>query len=460
MADRPAPPSAAELFQLIVESATDFAIFTVDPDRAVTSWNIGAERLFGYSESDMIGSSADRLFTPEDQASGVPQLECTQATRTGSALDERWHRRKDGARFWASGLMMRLNQRHGFVKITRDRTEQHAANEHLREEEERFRLLATSIPQLVFRTRADGERTWGSPQWIEFTGLNLEASVGFGWLDAIHPDDREKTLDAWREAADTGEYYVENRVRRQKDGEYRWHQTRAKPTDKANPVASEWVGTTTDIHDLRGLKDRQQMLLAELQHRTRNLLAVVGSIANRTARAGIALDDFRRDFQSRLRSLSSVQSLLSRGERETIDLRDLVDSELSAHLGGGMAPERVEMTGPGVILGATAAQALGLALHELTTNAVKHGALSQPSGRLSVRWDRDRRGPEDAVTLEWQESGVTLPAGEPARKGYGRELIERALPYQLRAATRLEFRPSGVYCAITVPITESDRMHG
>jgi len=456
---RPAPPNDAELFRLIVESATDFAIFTMDADRAITTWNIGAERLFGYPEADIIGSSADRIFTPEDQTGGIPALECKQAARDGSALDERWHQRKDGTRFWASGLMMPLRQKQGFVKITRDRTEQHTANEHLREEEERFRLLATSIPQLVFRTRANGERTWPSPQWIDFTGVDREASIGLGWLDAIHPDDREMTRNAWREAAQAGKYYVEHRVRRQKDGEYRWHQTRAQPIDKANPATSEWVGTTTDIHDLRGLKDRQQMLLAELQHRTRNLLAVVGSIANRTARAGVSLDDFRKDFQNRLRALSSVQSLLSRGEREAIELRALIESELSAHLGPGLSPERVEMTGPRVTLGATAAQALGLALHELTTNAVKYGALSQPCGRLSVRWDRDASGPQETARLEWQETGLTLPEAEPARKGYGRELIERALPYQLKAATRLEFRPIGVYCVIAVPISESIPTH-
>lgn len=460
VSNRPALPSDAELFELIVESATDFAIFTMDIDRVITTWNAGAERLFGYSEPEMIGASADRVFTPEDDARGMPKLEAEQASAVGRANDERWHRRKDGSQFWASGLMMPLKDGRGFVKIARDRTEQHTANEHLRESEERFRLLATSIPQLVFRTRVDGERTWGSPQWIDFTGLDLEASVGSGWLDAIHPDDREATRDRWRDAAETGDYYIEHRVWRQSDGEYRWHQTRAKPIDEIHPVTSEWVGTSADIHDLRGLKDRQQMLLAELQHRTRNLLAVVGSIANRTARNGVSLDDFRKDFQSRLRSLSIVQTLLSRGEHELIDLRELIDSELSAHLGGGMAPDRVEITGPRVTLGANAAQALGLALHELTTNAVKYGALSQPSGRLSVTWDRQTRGPEHAVKLEWQEFGLALPSAEPDRKGYGRELIERALPYQLKAMTSLEFRPTGVYCAITVPIPDSDWTDG
>src|SRR5215217_6972916 len=197
----------AELFELIVESSTDFAIYTVDTDGNATSWNIGAERLFGYTETEIVGSDADIVFTPEDRRENIPELERLHALRDGRGADERWHQRKDGSRFWASGLMMPLKTGPGFVKITRDRTEQYQASQRLRENEERFRLLAVSIPQLVFQGRHDGFRTWGSPQWIEFTGLSLDESLGFGWLDAIHPDDRDATEQAWKGAAEKGEYY-------------------------------------------------------------------------------------------------------------------------------------------------------------------------------------------------------------------------------------------------------------
>jgi PAS domain-containing protein len=129
-----------------------------------------------------------RDFRAGDRAAGIPEWERRQAQQAGQALDERWHQRKDGSRFWASGLLMPLKrQEAGFVKITRDRTEHHLANQRTRENEQRFRLLATGIHQLVFRTHPTGARTWGSPEWIEFTGLSLEESLGFGWLDAIHP---------------------------------------------------------------------------------------------------------------------------------------------------------------------------------------------------------------------------------------------------------------------------------
>src|SRR3954452_16454151 len=189
----------------------------------------------------MLGCSADVIFTPEDRATRVPEKERSDASTYGRAADDRWHQCKDGSRFWASGLMMPLKVGHaGFVKITRDRTEQHEAGQRLRENEERFRLLATSIPQLVFLTRPDGHRTWGSPQWIAFTGLSLEDSLGSGWLDAIHPEDRDATQSEWKNAWETGEYYFEHRVQRASDGEYRWHQTRAKPVAGASADSSDW----------------------------------------------------------------------------------------------------------------------------------------------------------------------------------------------------------------------------
>jgi len=124
-------PTKEELFELVVESSTDFAIFTTGPEGAITSWNVGAERLFGYSAGEVLSCSADLIFTPEDQAEDAAEKERSAARADGRATDERWHQRKDGSRFWASGLMMPLRGGNGFVKITRDRTEQHRAAERL-----------------------------------------------------------------------------------------------------------------------------------------------------------------------------------------------------------------------------------------------------------------------------------------------------------------------------------------
>ena len=445
-------PESAEILDVIINSSTDFAVFSMDENGMVLTWNSGAERLFGYADSEIVSKTADIVFTQQDRAAEAPEGERAQARAQGRASDERWHQRKDGSQFWASGTLMPFKDaRPGFVKITRDRTAEHLAGEQLKENEERFRLLATSIPQLAFRTRPDGNRTWGSPQWIEFTGMSLADSVGFGWLDAIHPDDLDSTRAAWREAQKTGEYYFEHRVRRKEDGEYRWHQTRAKPPEGSDSATRDWVGTMTDIHHLRDLQARQQLLMAELQHRTRNLLAVVQSVANQTARSSASIESFAAEFVSRLRALSRVQSLIARVDAEMIDLHELVMAELTAHGKDAIQSGKIIVSGPSVELPTAAAQALGLALHELATNAVKYGALAQADGKLHVAWSIGTEDAEPRINLEWRETGVEI-ASKPERKGYGSELIERALPYQLNAKTKLEFATDGVRCAIAVPL--------
>ncbi len=444
------------VLELLLESTTDYAIFVTDLTGNVTVWNRGAERLLGFDRAEAIGLRADVIFVPEDQAAGAPDEERLRALAEGRAEDERWHQRRDGSRFWGSGLLMRLpaeGDPRGFVKIVRDRTREHLAEERLRESEERFRLLAASIPQLVFSTHGDGDRIWGSPQWIEFTALSEEESRGLGWLRAVHPEDRRATLQAWRDARTTGDYYVEHRIRRASDGAWRWHQTRAKRMKQASD--DDWVGTSTDIHEIRGLQERQQVFVTELQHRTRNLLAVVQAIAHQTRRSSTTVDEFEAEFQSRLTALGRVQSLLARTDEESLDLRSLVEAELAAHAGPFDTSDRVRIEGPPLRLPPVSLQAIGLALHELATNAVKYGALGQPGATLSVEWRVEPAQRREWVTLQWREEGVKMPDPEvPLHRGYGTELIERALRYQLRANTVLEFSPDGVHCVISAPLGE------
>lgn len=445
-------PTSDELLRLMVEGATGYAIFSTDRSGKVTSWNVGAQRVLGFAADEMLGTSADVIFTAEDRAAGVPDRERRDASSKGRAVDDRWTLRKGGERFWASGLMMPLADRdRGYVKILRDRTEMHLSELRHRVDAERFRVLATNIPQLVFRCRPDGRRTWGSPQWISYTGLDLPASLEYGWMEAVHPDDREKTQFAWIAASKSGAYEVEHRLRRQLDGDYRWHQTRALPIATGeDPSAEDWVGTSTDIHELRGLRDHQQVLLAELQHRTRNLLGLAQAIAARLVRQSATLDQFWQEFQSRLGALGRVQALLGASEAG-VSLRDLLEAEMGVHAARG--DHRIAMDGPPVILPDRAAQMLALAFHELVTNTVKHGALRVASGRVDVRWgvDRERR----LLRIRWEESGVVVAPSEKRRSGFGTELLQRALPYQLGGTTDLSFPEAGFRCLIAIPFARA-----
>jgi PAS domain S-box-containing protein len=454
------PVPDSDLLRLIFESARDFAIFTIDPNGVTTSWNLGAERLLGYTSEEMIGHLADVIFPPEEGGADAAEEERRVALAQGRAEDDRWQMRKDGSRFWASGLLMPLAAPNfGFVKILRDLSQQHRNELLLKQSEELFRTLATSIPQLVFRSRSDGTRTWGSPQWSVFTGLAFSESVNLGWLDAVHPEDRDATLAAWSAAPAIGEYYLEQRIRRSPDGEYRWHQTRARPIGEGVSESKEWVGTSTDIHDLRTLQDRQKILLAELQHRTRNLLAVVQSIARQTIRSSRSLESFEVDYERRLRALGRVQSLLARTDYGQIDFHGLIDLELDAHGDDGAEGNKVTIEGPRLSLQPNSAQVLALALHELATNAVKYGAFAQPEGRVKITWRLENDSHHRLAHIVWQETGVRIPEGSATRKGYGRELIERALPYQLDARTKLQFESDGVRCEIEVPVSFGEKDH-
>ncbi|MHC5541163.1 PAS domain S-box protein, partial [Singulisphaera rosea] len=146
MMDKPNTPDdsqhdRAELFRYIVESAEDYAIFTAHADRRITSWNVGAERLMGWTEEEILGQSADIIFTPEDREAGEVAKETRKALSEGRATNRRWHMRKDGSRFWGDGLMCLLKDDdgngRGFVKIFRDRTAELRAEEARREDDRR-----------------------------------------------------------------------------------------------------------------------------------------------------------------------------------------------------------------------------------------------------------------------------------------------------------------------------------
>ncbi len=218
----------------------------------------------------------------------------------------------------------------------------------------------------------------------------------------------------------------------------------------------EWLGTTTDVQELKELQERQSVMVAELQHRTRNLIAVVGAIARQTMVQTGPSEAFRDEFEHRLAALARVQGLLSRSEDDPVTIEALIRMELDALGAQGDAELRVTLDGPPVPLRNAIVQTLALALHELATNALKHGALSQDQGKLHVGWQVLKAdGNSDSLAIEWTESGT---GGEIAtwagRRGYGRELIERALPYSLGARTTYAFTPDGVYCTIDIPLNK------
>jgi two-component sensor histidine kinase len=202
--------------------------------------------------------------------------------------------------------------------------------------------------------------------------------------------------------------------------------------------------------------ETQHVLVAELQHRTRNLMAVVQSIAHQTLDAAGSLPAFEDRFNRRLEALSRVQGLLSRAEIDPVTLGSLVAMEFDA-LGVDASGGKMTFAGPDVPLRRDAVEILALAIHELLTNAIKYGALASPTGQLSVNWEIEGTAPARHVVLEWMERGAAPSGGAGVqRHGYGRTLIEEALPYSLGAETRFELGADTLYCRISLPLAAND----
>jgi len=417
------------------------------------------ETIYGISRDEALSGDSFRnwieLIVPEDRKHAVGSI---KRVRNGEHVnfEYRIQRPADGSIRWLRNTDFPITDDAGEVTLIggvgHDMTE-------LREAENRLKVLMEGIPQLVWRAVGEGDWTWSGPQWSEHTGLSPEESTGLGWLDAFHPDDRDAAKRAWKEAARKGQFEVEARICHAASHEYRWFQTRALPVRDDFGSVIEWLGTSTDIHELRDMQEHQHVLVAELQHRTRNLMGVVRSMSDKTARASTDLPDFRARFRDRLEALSRVQGLLSRlNEHDRVTFDELIDAELAVLDG---AADRVIRSGPnGVRLRSSTVQTLSLALHELATNAVKYGALGPLSeGRLRITWSLEPgdTGDHPWLHIDWRESGVVMPVAgsKPTGGGQGRELIERALPYQLKAKTTFELGPDGVHCTISLPVSAS-----
>lgn len=267
----------------------------------------------------------------------------------------------------------------------------------------------------------------------------------------IHPDDIEVIREANAIAEAEGRLYSHSYRIVLPSGELRWCSIDGRYFHDQNGAVVRLVGVMQDTTERHQYEETQRLLIAELQHRTRNLLTVVQAIAAKTLGTSQSLEDFKRDFNRRLAALGRVQTLISGAEGGCPTLSELVLSELSAH-GASPGTEQVVVRGEDAPLSAPAVQLLALAIHELATNALKYGALAQPQARLLVTWTTFQTGARRSLDIRWVEENVRVAPGAMGLGGFGRELIERALPRGLGAQTRFEFAADGVHCEIVLPL--------
>jgi PAS domain S-box-containing protein len=276
-----------EQYRTLVEQVKDFAIFMIDPEGRATSWNEGVKRLLGYNEDEFLHRHITSIFTPEDVASGVPQRELDDAARTGRSSDDRWMMRKDGRRFWASGLTTVLRSGSGaligYTKVMRDLTDRRRAEEELRKSEANLaaaqRLAQIGSWELELRDlyeMTDNPLRWSEEVYRIFgyePGEIQPSNDAF--FEAVHPDDRQQIHDAMRLAIDNRtDYSIEHRIR-WPDGTERIVHERAEVVCDQTGRPLRMLGTLQDIterkeaeHELTRHRDHLEQLVAE---RTRDL---------------------------------------------------------------------------------------------------------------------------------------------------------------------------------------------
>lgn len=290
-----------------------------------------------------------------------------------------------------------------------------------------------------------------SPEANQLFGFPAEASPSLEEFRArYYPGERERLGAELREAMERGERYLETELHCVlPDGQHRWFLLRGEIHRAPDGVPSKVVGVLLDITSRKRWEEQQQLLIHELNHRVKNTLATVQSITSQTLRNADTTEAARTAIEARLLALSRAHDVLTRENWEAVELREIVAQAVEPHSGGGEG--RLHLEGPQIRLPPRMALALAMALQELTTNAVKYGALSTTTGEIRITWKIDDTTAPARVHLRWEETGGP-PVQPPTHRGFGTRLIERSLAQELDGAVRIEFAPTGVVCTIDVPI--------
>lgn len=441
------PMDTADLFEAIVNSS-DAAVIAKDLDSRVLSWNPAAEAIFGWSADEMVGQSIRRII-PEDRQQ-EEDLILDRIKRGESATRmETVRLRKDGSTVEVAVLVSPVRNRAGEIvgasAICRDISGEVRTRQALTEVEQRFSLMADNISQLAWIADASGWIYWYNRRWFDYTGTSLEDMQGWGWQSVHHPDHVQRVTEYISQCFETGTAWEDTFPLRGVDGTYRWFLSRAVPLRDNDGKVLCWFGTNTDITEQRDAERRIEMLLMEVNHRSKNLLTVVQSLARRTAASHSG--DFIKRLEQRIAGLAANQDVLVHRNWSAVPLKELIEAQLR-FLENGL--RQVSMDGPEVVVQPSAAEAVSMALHELATNAEKYGALSVPEGRVAISWEITGEGDAAEFALRWTESDGPA-VRSPENKGFGSRIIEEVPRGKLRATVEIAYPPQGYSFTLRCP---------
>lgn len=452
-------PAEAALFRRVIEDSA-FQGVIIQQDGRIVYANRAMARLFGYdSPADMIGLNP---FEDLIVDGSIDEFRIrTAAVLRGEEVRPHpgWQARHRAARFVWMTSTAHLSEWQGKPAVASfyfDITERYLAEQAVQESEARYRSALAAGRMGAWETDlVAGTRKW-TPEGMVLFGLDLPEGRGVVGGDAdelvaaMHPADRGLIPGSYEIADREDSFPAEYRIVRP-DGAMVWVSGRGRVLKRGpGGKAQLLVSVMADITERKATELHVKFLMREMSHRSKNLLAVIQSVARQTASRSDSLADFLARFSQRLESLAASHDLLTSNDWKGVPLGDLVRQQLAPFIGRDSG--RITVSGPDLELTSDAAQTLGLAIHELATNAIKHGALSRPSGRISLTWQLSQEaGGSRRVDLRWVEQGGP-EVTPPTRRGFGHVVLERMTASALEGAVDIDFAPAGLVWSLSFPL--------
>jgi PAS domain S-box-containing protein len=408
---------------------------------------------FGKELNEVLGFGWAPAAHPEDGERYLATYAESVRTGTPFRAEARFQRADGEYRWLLSNGMPRFDtggRLLGFIGSSLDITDVKRAQTELQENAERLQLALDASRMGDWSWDAASDVVTFSPRGAKIFGIPAGPHMTWTALqDLLQPEDAHRAAAAVEAAIATRQGYdVEYRLKRLAEGRDAWVAAKGQGTYRPDGTVQGMIGVVQDITERKHAEERQALLIRELHHRVKNTLATVQAIVGSTARTASTIDEFYQAFVGRIVSLAQTHTLLTEDYWQTASLHQLLKNELGPY--DDETEQRVVIEGPPVELTSDAAVPIGMAIHELTTNAAKYGALSD-GGHVEVRWELKENGGRPMLHFNWTESGGP-PVLPPKRQGFGSRLLQRVLATQLQAEVQMDFAPEGLRFTIVMPV--------
>lgn len=441
----------AHLSAFISQSAAGFAQVDLEGKFMLVSDQFC--KLTGWTREQLLNLKMQDITHPDDRARNMPLFHATVAHGTPFTIDKRYVR-PDGTHIWINNsvALIKTNDDRPYrvLAVTIDITARRKSELALKRASESMRLAVEGAGMATWELDLiTMEGPWSRNRFeiLGYTPTSNGRAPYEAWLSRVHPDDRDRADAAARECFDNGSpFEIEYRILRADNNEERWLQSNGTVIAGSESEDARFVGISFDITERKRAESHQQLLIDELNHRVKNTLGIVQSIAQQTIKKGGSPQDMTQAFEGRLTALSSVHNLLTTELWQPTAIHDLV----AASLRPLARAEQIEISGPALMLSTKTAITLGLALHELATNAIKYGALSTPDGKVAISWEISTG---KQLQLCWAERGGPTVT-QPEREGFGMRMIKRGLAAEFRGSVEITFDPVGLVCQLSAQLPE------